>query len=396
MRVLASCVVGYGHFHPMVPLLRALVAAGHDVAVATDPGFTPYVRSLGFEAFPAGLDQREARARFLAETPEFETTPLLEQAGLMFPGLFARVRTPVMLADLEPLAVAWAPDLMIHDTNEFAAALVADRMGIAHAEHAFGILRPPFNRAAAARELAPIAAARGQRHPGIDGDGGEPFLDVCPPSLQTPEITSIPDVRPIRSVSFDDGASTALPDWFGSLPDRPVVYVTMGTVFNRDPSVFEAILAGLRDEPLELIVTLGADGDPAALGPQPDNVHVERFLPQGALLAFCDLVVSHCGSGAMLGTLGAGLPMLALPQGADQFLNASRITATGTGLALMPAEATPAAIREATTTLLTDASIHAAAQALRAEIEAMPAPASVVGGLEALVAAAPSHGNTAD
>jgi UDP:flavonoid glycosyltransferase YjiC (YdhE family) len=157
--------------------------------------------------------------------------------------------------------------------------------------------------------------------------------------------------------------------------------------------VFEAILAGLRDEPLELIVTVGSDGDPAALGPQPDNVHVERFLPQGALLPLCDLVVSYCGSGAMLGTLGAGLPMLALPQGADQFLNAGRITATGTGLALMPEEATPAAIREAAAALLTDASVHTAARALQGEIEAMPAPATLIDGLEALVAAAGTDGN---
>src|SRR5262245_64407137 len=37
-RTLLTCVVGVGHFNPMVPLARAFQAAGHDVAFATDPG----------------------------------------------------------------------------------------------------------------------------------------------------------------------------------------------------------------------------------------------------------------------------------------------------------------------------------------------------------------------
>ena len=62
MRVLFTCVVGFGHFNPMVPLARAFVAAGHDVAVATDPAFCPTVEAMGFTAHPAGLDHQVARA----------------------------------------------------------------------------------------------------------------------------------------------------------------------------------------------------------------------------------------------------------------------------------------------------------------------------------------------
>jgi len=69
MKVLFTCVVGQGHFNPMVPLARALGGAGHRVAFATDPGFCGHVRDVGFEAHPAGLDQPEAQARFVAATP---------------------------------------------------------------------------------------------------------------------------------------------------------------------------------------------------------------------------------------------------------------------------------------------------------------------------------------
>ena len=46
MRVLFTCVVGVGHFNPMVPLAKAFEAAGHRVAFATDPGFGSHVRGL--------------------------------------------------------------------------------------------------------------------------------------------------------------------------------------------------------------------------------------------------------------------------------------------------------------------------------------------------------------
>jgi UDP:flavonoid glycosyltransferase YjiC (YdhE family) len=53
----------------------------------------------------------------------------------------------------------------------------------------------------------------------------------------------------------------------------------MGTVFN-DPAVFRTVLDGLAREPLDVIVTVGVDADPAVLGAQPDNVYVDRFIPQ--------------------------------------------------------------------------------------------------------------------
>jgi hypothetical protein len=118
MRILFTCVIGWGHFHPMVPLARAFEAAGHDVAFATDPGFSPSVAAAGFRAFPAGLDHRDARARFVAATPGFDEVPPDEHLHYIHPGMFAKVRVPPMLADLAPLIDDWRPDLLIHDAAE--------------------------------------------------------------------------------------------------------------------------------------------------------------------------------------------------------------------------------------------------------------------------------------
>jgi MGT family glycosyltransferase len=162
--------------------------------------------------------------------------------------------------------------------------------------------------------------------------------------------------------------------------------VTLGTLDNEAEGVLEAAVEGLRDEPANLIVTVGPSRDPAELGPQPPNVHVERYVPQSLLLRRCDVVVAHGGSGTMLAALNEGLPLLLLPQGANQFWNAERCAELGAGIRLLPDEVTPASVRRAVTTLRTDPTFRERAQALAAEISAMPGPEELVPVLEQLAA----------
>ena len=93
--------------------------------------------------------------------------------------------------------------------------------------------------------------------------------------------------------------------------------------------------------------TVGPAADSGVLGTQPAHVRVEQYVPQTALLPHCDVVVSHAGSGTVLGTVALGVPQLCLPQGADQFLNASAVAGAGAGISLAPDAATPEAIADA-------------------------------------------------
>ena len=86
----------------------------------------------------------------------------------------------------------------------------------------------------------------------------------------------------------------------------------------------------------------------------------------------------------MLGVLNAAVPMLAIPQGADQFMNAARMSEAGVGLEILPDRLSPDAVRHAVERLLEDARFTTAARSLQTEIGAMPAPSSVVSHLEAL------------
>ncbi|HEY9344618.1 MAG TPA: hypothetical protein VIQ53_04850, partial [Inquilinus sp.] len=54
MRVLFSFAGGSGHFLPLVPLARAVRAAGHDIAFAGQPAMVAAVETAGFAAFATG------------------------------------------------------------------------------------------------------------------------------------------------------------------------------------------------------------------------------------------------------------------------------------------------------------------------------------------------------
>ena len=161
------------------------------------------------------------------------------------------------------------------------------------------------------------------------------------------------------------------------------MYLTFGTVFNHNDA-FSAAVAGIRDLGVGLVVTVGPSMDPAALGPQPDNVVVERYIPQTQLLPACAVVASHAGSGTALAALTRAIPQLCLPQAADQFLNAAAIARSGAGITLAPADVNAAAVSEAVRRLLDDASFRDRAGLIAADIAAMPAPDEVAAVLETL------------
>ena len=85
----------------------------------------------------------------------------------------------------------------------------------------------------------------------------------------------------------------------------------------------------------------------------------------------------------MLGALAHGLPLLVVPQGADQFSNADRVVAAGAGLALQPDELSPSAVRESIRSLLGSTHYRESARALAASGAAAALPRS--GALEHLV-----------
>jgi len=161
--------------------------------------------------------------------------------------------------------------------------------------------------------------------------------------------------------------------------------VTLGTIFNTESGdLLARIVGGVRELPVDVVATVGRTLDPAELGPQPSNVRVERFIPQSDLLPRCAAAVTHAGSGSVAGALAHGVPLVCVPIGADQPLNAARCVALGAGLALDPLSLTPDGARAAVSRVLVEPAYRRAAERLRDELAAQPPVAEAVGWIEAL------------
>jgi MGT family glycosyltransferase len=120
-----------------------------------------------------------------------------------------------------------------------------------------------------------------------------------------------------------------------------------------------------------VVVTTGEHLDPTVLGELPGHVVVHRFLPQDAALSQIDVVVSHAGSGTVLGALKQALPTVSLPMGADQQLNAGRLQALGLGVSLPADQAGVGEIRDAVAGVLASSAIRQELGKLRDEFRTL-------------------------
>ncbi|MDQ3974646.1 MAG: glycosyltransferase [Actinomycetota bacterium] len=367
----------------MVSLARAAAVSGHQVAFATAEDFCPQVERAGFDAFPAGPSLREQLDEAARRFPEQHALPPGKERFCSFvPRMLAGVAAPPRASDLLPIVRDWRPDVLVHDETEFGGPVAAAVAGIPYADQSVGILRP-LGMARLAREtIAPVWEAFDVELGPYGGLFRYLYLDVCPPSLQSPEIEGIDVAHPVQNTHIDTG-DDRLPRWMDTLPPAPTVYVSLGTIFNQNRDVFAAVLEGLRDEGVNVIVTVGNQNDPAALGPQPEHVHVERFIPQSLLLPHCDVVVNQGGT-AILPILAYGLPLLVLPQGANQFHNAEACVDAGVGRRLLPSEVTAEAVRREIRTLLEQPGYRERCRRIAKEVEDMPGPEDGVRLLERL------------
>ena len=362
--MLAVCVPGAGHINPLLPLLGALVSAGDQVLVASAAGVEPVAQQAGLGFRRAGRDEmvwfQELQAR-VRGAPGDGLAP--ERINHYFiPRLFAEIAAADMIDEVVDAGRDFDADLVLFETYAFAGPLAAQILDIPAVHHLIGPKFPPDVLELANDSVSPLWRSLGQTVGGYAGVYQGLTVEICPPSL---------DPAPLPSGDgFSLRPATASPR---RRRERPLVYVTLGTSF-ANADVFRAALAALADEALDVVVTIGNSLDPGELGTVPANARVERFVPQATLLPDCSVVVHHGGAGTTLGSLAQGVPQLAIPQGADNFVNASLLEGSGAGRALGPGEVSSAAIREAVGLLLEDGAYARAAQRVADEIAAMPGP----------------------
>ncbi|MDQ6748256.1 MAG: hypothetical protein M3010_09165, partial [Candidatus Dormibacteraeota bacterium] len=325
MRILFTSLPGFGHFNPTVPLARAMRQRGHEVAYACSPSWTQKVEAAGFSNFPSG--------------PAWTLTlndPVMRE--IMAKELFVELARMGMVDGVVRAARAFDADILACDGAEVGGLIAGALLGIPVVMVAL----------AAPKQWRPMMAgkvAQAASEHGLDGqrlvsfDNELMYLDRTPPSFETPGFEPYPNLFNARPELYGDTAP--IPSWFEELGTRPIVYVSFGTVFSANPALFQLLAGALRDEPVDVVMAMGATLAPEALGDLPANVHVAGYLPQLEVIGRASVVVSHAGYNTTMEAMTNGIPMYCLPMAADQPANAERLVAAGAGLAAPAPEAPP-------------------------------------------------------
>ncbi|WP_062442749.1 macrolide family glycosyltransferase [Herbidospora daliensis] len=354
----------HGHVNPTLPLAAELVRRGHSVGYHTAPAFAGSVAATG--------------ARVFLYTGGDRPLPGPPMPLTMLDGL-ARTTAdllPSVLADLRELR----PDLVVHGAACPWGAVAARELGVPAAAlfttFAFDRRTPSPTRAS--WDLLAQAAAR----PANAGSylrsrwrlrrRGLPLLDLAdvrePLNLVFTSRAFQPGADAFdgsyRFVGPSLGARPADPSFRAGLLRPPVLYASLGTVFDGGPRLLRTFADALAPLGGTVVVATGAT-DPAALEPLPGNVLARRFVPQPEVLARAALFVTHGGMNSVNEAMYAGVPMLVVPQGADQPLVARRVAELGAGLSIDPAGVTEEAVRALARRLLREPSFRAAAATLR-------------------------------
>lgn len=364
----------------MIPLARALVAAGHQVTFCTSPSYGDVVRANGFASLAVGPDYTQASAKGDASDPEVTRDRVVKMMFMDAP--------PLVLDSLLERFDIEQPDVMLVDPVEGGAMVAAEAADIPWGA-VVNAVRParlpgrlPFDldeRDALFEEWIDGPTARIRERAGLDPLrlllGEEPFdrtlaLSMAPPSLDAwptgwQSHTSHPLRPEIHRSDSDDG-------WLESLPeDRPIVSVTLGTLFG-SIELYTAVIEAVLGTGARVVAATGLDLDITH-----PRLTTTAWVSMDRLMERSDVVVHHGGWGSTVAGLATGTPAVVMPLGADQPWQAARLASVGAAVQVDPhriAEELPAAIES-----VIDEPVYGMnARRLQQEIMAMPAAPEVV------------------
>jgi UDP:flavonoid glycosyltransferase YjiC (YdhE family) len=384
MRVLFSSTRGAGHLQPLLPYAHALEAHGHEVQIAgpADIAETLRAEKLAHAPFshPGDATLAPIWARLRGASPD-------EALALAIREIFAGLNSKAALPKLMETIDAWRPDLIVRDSVEFASAIAAERAGVPHARVAVHMVSfEEVIPALAADPLDELWREAGLTASGAGFLSAEPVFSAFPASLD--DASPRGGKPPLRVRMTEDASRAAPAAWAQPGDERPLVYITFGTVVGTSPAlrgVYRTALEAIASLPVSALLTTGRGMEEGTLGAIPANVHVEEWVPQREVLARAAIVLCHGGSGTVRGSLAAGVPMVVVPQGADQPHNARRIVAVGAGLASPGADV--ATLSAAVVRVLADADFGRAARRIADEIALMPPIETAVATMVAMASA---------
>jgi MGT family glycosyltransferase len=352
-RVLIYTMPTTGHINPLMPVMAGLVDRGADVWCTSTPAYEDRLVAAGVTPvpFPQGLPE-------MAEQP---ASGLPEICRLLALATERAYPWALQLIDEHQ------PDVVLVDSIVPWGRLAAKKRGVPAVTSCStfivhtGLDATLRSKLGLARELIAGSGhlarwawvrARVKRRFGVDP--GDPVTMLGGRADHTFAYVSR-ELQPGGEMFGDDVSfvgsavrrTSADHPELASIPDGPLIYISLGTRLNDRPDFLRNCLQAFADHPGPVLLSIGHRTDPAALGTLPANAIVRASVPQLAVLARAELFVTHGGMNSACEALVYGVPTVIYPQTADQPRVAERLEQLGAGVVLHGRNPSPAKIRAA-------------------------------------------------
>ncbi len=364
-------VPAHGHVNPSLAVISELVRRGHRVTFPTTAHFTDAVAAAG--AQPLLHD---------SVFPEpGKPWPYADDDILMaFKSFFDEAVH--VLPQVEKVYADDRPDLVLYDIGGYPGRVLAHKWDLpivqlsstyvgweGYEEEVAAGIEELVRSVPGARSTTPTS------RPGWPGTASIFRTTTSPASPRAASRSSRGCSSPTPTGSPTRWPSSGRPSPTGPTratgPPRttsPFCWSPWGRRFTDRPGFYRNCVAAFSGLGWHVVLQIGSRTDPAVLGEVPGDVEVHPWVPQLAILAQASAFVTHAGMGGTMEGLYHGVPMIAVPQAADQFQNADRLQELGVGVHIPTEEATPERLRAALLDLTSDPGVAARLAVIKAEL----------------------------
>ena len=143
-----------------------------------------------------------------------------------------------------------------------------------------------------------------------------------------------------------------------AIKGKSLIYISLGTVFNQAIDFYKLCFKAFGNTVHTVVMSIGEKAQISDLGQIPKNFIVKNYVPQTEVLKYTKLFITHGGMNSTHEGLYYGVPLIVIPQSADQPIIAQQVANIGAGIKLQMQNLTANQLHETADHVLNHSSFH--------------------------------------